>query len=247
MSYREEILSQFDRYSAGEMNADEKQAFELSLEKDEVCQKSFQDYQDLKIGLTEFAYDQMAAKLADWETEIASEKTGKVVPLKKWYLIAATISMVLIATISWWRMTSPESSEGLYAGYYEPYPDIITSRGSGDELLNEGLFSYESGAYEQATIYLKNYLVTDKENKEVLFYLGQAYLANDEPANALEIFKSLEQESEFSLKQANQWYLALTQLKLKNKESAKDILQLIIRNTNHAYREKSEILKEKLN
>lgn len=247
MSYSKEILSQFDRYSTGQMSESEKQTFEASLKDDLALQKSFDEFLHLKDGLVEFGYSQMSDQIAGWESEISSLEGGKVISLKRWYMIAATISVILVAAISWWRLSPPESAENLYISYYEPYPDILTSRGSGEKLLNEGLYSYESGDYKESIGYLKNYLVTNKEHKEVLFYLGQAYLANDEPVNALRIFKDLEQENKFTLKEANQWYLALTHLKLKDTSSVNETLQQIIGDTNHAYRERSEKLIKKLN
>lgn len=248
MSYSEEILSQFDSYTAGKMTPKEKDVFEASLEKDVTLKQAFDDYLHLTEGLSAFGYAKFSEKIADWESEIAAEKNTKIVPLKSWYMIAATISLLIVAVLGWWKFGMQDSSEELYASYYQPYPDILTSRGSsGETLLNEALYYYESGNYELAIEKLNKVLADDQDNNELRFYLGQAYLANNDALKAQTVFRSLLDQNNFALYDASEWYLALASLKTGNIIATKEVLQQINRNTNHAYREKSKQLIERLN
>ncbi|MEL6557532.1 MAG: tetratricopeptide repeat protein [Bacteroidota bacterium] len=247
MSYSEEILSQFDSYTAGKMTPDERDIFEASLEKDVALKQAFDDYLNLTAGLSAFGYAEISEKITEWEAEIVAETETKVVPLKRWYMIAATISLLMVAAFSWWKFGIQDSSEDLYASYYQPYPDILTSRGAGETLMSEALYSYESGNYDLAIDKLNQVLADDQDNSELRFYLGQAYLANSDAINAQAVFKALINEKNFALSDASQWYLALAYLKTGDTIAAKEMLQQINRDTNHAYREKSKQLIERLN
>lgn len=248
MSYDEEILSQFDQYDADEMSIADREAFEKRLEKDEELASKYQDYQHLKRGINEYSYQQFAGKMKEWEDELLLDKDEKSVPLnKKWYMLAASVVILILSVISFTQLTGDLSSEEIFASNFEPYPDIITDRGAGRQLLNEGLYKYESGEYEAAIKDLRKYLADNSEKKEVLFYLGQSYLANGETSKALDIFNSLTEAEDFKLQEANEWYRALAYIKMENTKTAQKILQLIQGNTDHAYRERSEKLLEKLN
>lgn len=247
MNYSEEILSRFDRYTSGEMSSGEQKDFELALKENDSLRQDFEDYQQMNQGLRAFAYQQMSEKISNWESEIAVESQTKVIPFKKWYMVAATILLLIVAAFSWWKFGLQESTGDLYASYYQPYPDILTSRGSGERDLNEALFSYEAGNYDVAIEKFDQILADDQNNSELRFYLGQAYLANNEVNNAQIIFTSLLTEKSFALSDANQWYLALAYLKSGNIESTKEILLRINSDTNHTYKEKSKQLLDRLN
>lgn len=248
MSYDEHTLSQFDKYTEGKMTEEEKTVFEIALKENEILDKSFQDYLHLKAGIREFGYLRFSDKLKSWESELSAEHETKVITInKRWYLVAAAVTFLILSVIGLSRYGGTATEQEMFASYYEPYPDIITNRGSGQQLLNKGLYEYESGNYEEAIAAIRAYLSDHREQNEVRFYLAQAYLANNETGKALDIFNILQEEENFKLKEANEWYTALTYLKLENKNTAKELLQQIQRNTNHAYRERSEKLLKVLN
>ena len=248
MSYDENTLSRFDSYSDGSMSETEKANFRRELNEDDKLASAYQDYLALREGISEFGYKTFSEKMKEWESEIGNENEAKVIPVRsKWYMMAAAIALLILAMIGVRQFSNETTDEEIIASYYAPYPDVITDRGNGEQLLNEGLYLYESGEYTGAITSLRKYITEHNQKKEVLFYLGQAYLANGQAGEALEIFNTLSEEENFKLSEANEWFRAIACFKLDNKETAKEILQQIRRNTDHAYRERSENLLEELN
>ena len=217
------------------------------LESEDQLKKDFDSYQSLKKGLVEFGYQNFSKKISSWEQEILEDEKVKVRPLKNWMLFAASISFLIIVTFSWWFLSGTMSSTELYADFYSPYPDVITSRGSEQSKLNNGLFLYESEQYGKAVKELEKFIIEYPAKKEALFYLGQAYLANDEEDKAIPLFKELKSSPDFSFVEATEWYLALSYLKVGDMNKAKKELSQISSSAKHAYRKQSQKLLERIN
>jgi len=210
MSFSEEMLSQFDQYSSGGMSATDRQDFESRLAGDQEFSQLFQEYLSLQDGIDAFGYDQVAGNIAEWEAEVIAEERTVTIGARRWYLIAASISVILVAAIGFWKLNSNESAQELYAAYYEAYPDVITNRGGNSNELNKALYAYESGVYAEAESMLKEFSQDDGNYREAQFYLGQTFMASGKTDKAIEIYRVLKDDTGFTLKEASAWYLALS-------------------------------------
>lgn len=247
MSFSEDILSQFDQYSAGNLSATEQQDFESKLKEDEEFRQMYEEYRNLQDGINAFGYEQLAGNIAEWEAEIKAEEDTTGRRLGSWYLVAASISVILVAVIGFWALNDKDSTQQLYSAYYEAYPDVITSRAGDSNKLKEALYAYESEAYVDAELMLKELARKDPDDREAQFYLAQTLMARGKIDEAKEIFHVLKNTTGFSLREASAWYLALSYLKMEKNQEAKEELQKIIAYTNHAYGTQARELIKKLN
>ncbi|MEL7147548.1 MAG: tetratricopeptide repeat protein, partial [Bacteroidota bacterium] len=156
-----------------------------------------------------------------------------VIPLKRWYYMAASLVLLIVASAVWWQYY-PNPGDEVFVSYYQPYPDVLTSRGDGGSLLNEGMVYYEQGEYPRAIDRFEDYL-KDNNDDHVRFYLAQANMANEHYEEAAQLFEVLNNLDEFGLREASEWYLTLIYLKTGQREKAKSILQKIESSANHAY------------
>ena len=141
---------------------------------------------------------------------------------------------------------SPGQNDQLFAAYFKPHPDVLTSRGANESLLNEAMVAYESANYQRAESLFEQVL-DEGESVEVRFYLAQTYLATGEYEPARQLLVALQRTDRFSLKEASQWYLALAYLGQDDLESAVTLLQEIQASPNHAYGTQSMQLLKRIN
>lgn len=118
-------------------------------------------------------------------------------------------------------------------------------------MLENGISSYNLKNYDQAIVEFKNLLEVDADNKnnaEVKFYLGVAYLAKDQLEAAKELFNQLiKKDNNHSFRAEAEWYLALTLLKSRELEEAKKILKNIAKaKKEHPYQEKAKVILDKI-
>ena len=181
------------------------------------------------------------------EKQCSPEKIGIVMPhnSKHRWLYAAAAVLVLIA-ISIFALFQPASTpEQLFANYYSPYQDIITSKSTvyNQELVH-GLFYYNAGNYEQAIIHFNNGLIYNPKDHDILFYLAGSYLAIGDYKEAIPIFELLHTISP-QYHSPVRWYLALSYLAGNKTGKAVKMLESI-RDEGGFYAEDAEKILRKL-
>lgn len=252
MSFTEEILSQFERYESSTMSQEERVAFEERLRQEEDFRNSFEDFRQMQSGIKAFGYQQFAAQLQSWDEEHDTDADEQVRTLSfsRWYYWAAAVAVIMVATISWWQL-SPGQNEQLYTAYFQPYPDVLTSRGENENALNTAMIAYESGEYSEAITLFRQLLEgngsTEAQGNELRFYLAQAYLSTESYDLAQQLLEDLQNVDQFGLKEASQWYLALAYLKQGDSDTAVRLLQQIKASPNHAYGAQSLQLLKQMN
>ncbi|ELR73125.1 hypothetical protein C900_05760 [Fulvivirga imtechensis AK7] len=158
-----------------------------------------------------------------------------------WWLAAA--SATLIVSIGYFFYLNNSSLEITFNEYYEPYPAISVQRGQITD-INSALKLYSQGKYKEAIEAFGDLTLSD--NPTYYLYLGNCYLQTKDPNKAIEIFKTVNRESNDTiLKQNAQWYLALAYLKKEDLQQTRKILKEIIQNEG-IYAEHAEKLLGKL-
>lgn len=157
---------------------------------------------------------------------LESEKWGKKTSKKQWWYIAASI--VVLLGISMFFVNQGNSSEKLYASYFEPYPNTIAPvvrSSSQKDIKNDAFSAYESGNYEKASE-LFSALSHQTEEEYALFYNAMSLMMTDKIEQATSILTDNQWSAEYNEKTT--WYLALCYLKQKETEKSKILLQKIV-------------------
>ena len=152
--------------------------------------------------------------------------------IKSWHYYAAAACIALLIAAGIFLPFSQESSQELYANYFEPYPNVFEPSLRGASSLRgtvaasqrlEAFQTYEEGDYEKAASLFASLL---KENKEpgILLLLGNSNLALGKTAEAKENFKDLITSYDELDIQAK-WFLSLCYLKEGQTLQARDLLK----------------------
>ena len=146
----------------------------------------------------------------------------------------------------------PEASEG--TGTVAVVKKTATEENKLKVLLASGVEAYNQKNYTDAVLFFEDYLKTGtnlSNEREIRFYMGVSYLAQNNTSKAKEIFKDLSQQPiSFSfqpLKQSSEWYLALTLLKEGDVAQAKKRLNKIANEeSGHPYQKQAKAMLGKM-
>ena len=141
--------------------------------------------------------------------------------------------MVLVPAMYLFNGQKPTSEE-LFLSYYEPYDELITTRGNVDSLnllLIDGMEAYNQGAYQECSDLLASYLEVNPEAYKVFLYLAIAQLELNLQEQAEVNFLKAQEDPVF--KQQAEWYQALSYLKFSETQKAIVVLESIVNSKNH--------------
>lgn len=247
-------LAQFRKYQAGEMNEEEKQAFEERLKDDQLLAYQYKKY------------------LAESPGQVGIRKVFSV---KNYLRIAVAASVVIaMGLLAWLLLPSRVDTERLYAAYNVPelYPtkDIALINeglvhrgieGSRDfhQLRLDGLDAYEAGDWGRTISLLSAYLqqaVPDSEETSneinlVSLYIGMAWLEKAEPDKAIDALRVAEagmtdHTNYRMVRELVRWQLALAYLKNQDIRAAKSVLRQLEESEHPVILEQARKLKSEL-
>jgi len=228
---KEEIIELFDQYYYGQLTKPEQLTFEEKLSEDSDFKKEYDAY------LKSIEIINVRGFRNDLEKIIGSKPPSQIRLMKREIWIPLAAASVLIPLILFvWSKFSHTSNESLVRMYYQPYPNILASRGSSDE-LGKALEIYANGDYKNANALLKHLSPSDT----VLFYRGLCQLSLNQVDSALYLLNQLNRQSIFYA-QTN-WYSGLAAL-------LKDDMQTTVSRYNQIkpgqfrYSESQELLKK---
>jgi tetratricopeptide (TPR) repeat protein len=253
-------LEDIARYVDGLMEAEERQAFEAALENDVLLQEQLAFHREVEAGLEEaFRKDEQREQLKGTMQQLRQEyfgdksgeafnaqtapvsvtQPGKVVSFKKYVGVAIAVAAVLIIGVFVWN---PFASN-LYEKYADTQMVAQVERGSHvDTVLLEATTAFNNKEFNVAAVDLAEVIQLQPDNSYALFYFGVSLLQTDQLPMARAVFEKLfKGESAFKYEAA--FYEALSFLKEKDKETAKDWLEKIPSDAPN-YKKAQELMKK---
>ncbi len=223
-----ELLIQ--KYLQGTLSETEQQWFQEYLEKDPSFADHIPFYEELHYAFAKADYTQTKSQLQSFYKETRQSLW------RKWS-IAATV-LILMSVGSLWFLNTMNSTETLYAHYFEPYKNVVQPivRGEAKKTTKVLAFmAYDDGDYDTAIVYI-NQLLEDQPEAIFALYKANAQLQTDQTEAAITTLQSHIKKTDTIYAQA-QWYLALSYLKLDNKEATKKHLRTLLQ-TNTSFKTK---------
>ena len=236
MEHEDLIISYFE----SNLTPQEKVLFDNLMKTDPIFEERVTFEEKIKKTIT--LEERKALKLELQALE--NEKWGKKTTKKQWLYIAASI--IVLLGISMFFVNQGNSSEKLYASYFEPYPNTVAPvvrSTSQKDIKNDAFSAYELGNYKKAS-QLFSELSQQTEEEYALFYNAMSLMMTDEIEQATLILADTSWNEEYSGKST--WYLALCYLKQKETQKSKKLLQDII-STNSYNSDKAAKLLQKIN
>lgn len=247
----EEKLLTVARYLEGDMELQEKEVFESSVQADPELRELIAEYknvhQTLKMKIAPDEADrQLEATLSalskqyfkDSEAEAGKQAAPVVVSLKpylKWLSVAAVLVIGLLVWAPW--------SASLYEKYAISREMSVVERGDGGQNnLDKAAEFYNAGDFKAASGLLQKEYALKPDNSLVAYYYGVTLIETAKSAEARTILtKIAEGESVFKYDAA--YYIALSYVKDKNNQDALIWLAKIPQGTSH-YDKAQELTKK---
>ena len=240
----EDLQNKVYDYLEGRMSPQEQELFEKQLLENQELKKEVNDIRALEQGLHGLGVESFKQDLASWEDALNSQPKDTS-NWKNFLAVAAVILLIALPAIYFLVPGNP-SNQDLFLSYYQPYEEMITTRGNTSDSLNllliEGMEAYSRKSYEECSSLLQSYL-DQQPDARVSLYLAIAQLELNQAQAAEANFIQARQDPIF--RQQAQWYQALSYLKFSETEKAKDLLGEIVGQQGH-YRnqEANKLLKQ---
>ena len=251
MNQEEADIDLIERKLRGELTQAELDAFDERVASELAFAEKVDDYITIINGISTFDSHAMREEVAQWEEEIRNEQQTEtpVVPFgstwKKYWVAAAVVACIIAAYVFLGRGTQ-NSNQELVAEYFVPYDDVISVReGETDsELLMAAMESYTAGKWTEAISLFQSCLEKNPDNLDATFYLGIAYLANQDPTQAANVLERI-RTGDHRYHDHVLWYLALAKIASNHITEARAILRDIQSQPSHDFKNQAdELMKE---
>ncbi|GAB4311290.1 MAG: hypothetical protein Kow00127_01210 [Bacteroidales bacterium] len=150
---------------------------------------------------------------------VKSEEFQKVEWLKRWQLIAAAITLILLVSGLWFGISMKSAStERLVSRYYKPAQPIDrTGNSSDNEVLQTAFNYYRQNDFKQAL----NYFLILQNHVTARFYRGICYTELRNYDSAIDEFSHVIEDNMNLFSEQAEWYIGLVYLMKNQKKEAR--------------------------
>ncbi len=216
----ENNLDLFDRYVNDTLSSEERSNFQARLESEQDFKKEFEQYQVIVSGIAQAGFDELKDKLQQRELIHSGSKPDYFLYMR----IAASIVLLTVLSYLAVNYFTKTDFQTLYSEYYEPYPNIEDPINRSSQYEDLSVYQlYEQREYQEV---INRLSVAEALSDADHFYLGQSYLAVNDPENAIESLGQIDKKSRYY--EAAQWYIALSLLKSEDSEKLQEYLRQIV-------------------
>ena len=232
LNTRDEHL--IDQYLLGQLSEADQRLFQERMQASDF-QAALSEAQELMGVFQSAGRDQLKAEMKNWEQKLQNSNKESNAPAKTISLnriLAIAASILLLAFIGYFWLSSENGEQKLFADNYQPYPNVVApiEKGDADEDPTKKAFQeYELGNYEKA-INLFEQIMTNQD-ANLFLAISHIELGNDQKAKEL-LIQIINQPEDRFLIPAN-WYLGLLNVKEGNLEAAKKYLNVVSKDTEY--------------
>ena len=224
-----------EQYVQGQLEGAELLAFEQKLATDNALKEEVGLFREVSIAIADPVLDSIEKNISEIEgdffkTDYPAE--GKRVKLqsRRWWMAVAAISVLLLGALFLFRLFNP-TYEKLYAQYAD-HDFSFTERGN-PNLINRIEQLLDAGQYKTALLLIESYLQTNPNETDLILAKGICHCElGEDYQKAITTFSSLPEINPIYINEAN-WYLALTYLKMKEKDECLACLKKIPESSNY--------------
>ncbi|MEL7119473.1 MAG: tetratricopeptide repeat protein [Bacteroidota bacterium] len=241
-----EYIDKIDEYLDGELNDQEKNAFEKELEKDATLEQELRANLLLREVIEHGYKEEMRTNIRKWRQESnESNQTGSTRIRPLFVRIAAAASVLLVAGMLVFNIILPQySNSNIATAYYEPVGDLAGgSRSTTDgDVLDEAIAAFENGDYANAITGFQNF----PNNDQALYGLAHTYYLTERYNEAAQTFDQLIDKANIEYIEQAQFYKVLSMLKAEQVNDEFNTLLDQIIAENGFYADEARNIKKKL-
>lgn len=248
MKPTENDIALVEKYFDAELNEEELKHFSSRVEQDESFKSLVQREKTIISAIRNQGLIDNLQYLKSVEEKLeGTHSLSSPFQIKKWYYYAAAAVVALLVIITFLLPSQQETSDQLFATYFNVYPNVFEPTVRGTEVetkRTEAFQAYEQGDYQKASLLFTD-LLKNKKESGMLFLLGNANLMLGQATEAQKNFITLIDNFDELDLQAK-WYLSLCYLKNGDRENARKMLKEL-GETEISYASKAKELLEKVN
>ncbi|MEO1516843.1 MAG: tetratricopeptide repeat protein [Bacteroidota bacterium] len=246
-----DLHRQFERYLLGQMTAQEAQAFEDSMDREEDIRQQFEEYKILAQGAALRGRELMKERLKKIEANIQNEKKTQQA-LWNWPLgtvattaIALVLTVIVLALIYLSRSPA-DTPEVLFADAYDAYEWTAGTRDTSQTKQVPWRQLYQAKRYGDVLPLLEQHLQEGNNSSRLQLLLGICKLETNDPEGAREAFQLILQKNDPRFSDHAKWYTGLSFLKQGNASAAKTFFQQLADDPTADHRQQAADIIQKL-
>ena len=247
-----DFMDLIERYFNNSLSDKELVLFEEKLASDSLFAEEVQQFGVVFNALKKARVEKLEAQFISYEKEYNS--SGKRYNFRNLKRRKATGSIVLwilfigftIQTSLYFSTSCSSKNVGLFANYFEVYPNVLSpvKRTINDEnFVLDAMKYYDAENYVSAIEAFDKLLLKSDSRNEILFYKALALMTEGDYLTAKIQFELMNIESGVFVNQRN-WYLALVFLKLEKHNKAKMLLKEVVADSSSFSIKASSLLNE---
>ncbi|MEL6971928.1 MAG: tetratricopeptide repeat protein [Bacteroidota bacterium] len=228
----DQYWEKIDDFLDGQLPQEERQAFEVQLDKEEQLRKDLAFQHQLRQGIAFGSQGPLRARLnqihAEYQTDEGQANDSKVVPIgrglmNRWIMAAG---LLIGALTILFLIQQPANNSNIYASNYEPYALKNTTRSPGQgDLTSLAVEAYQAGNYEGAVPRLEDALEADSNQAPLQLALAISHWENGAQEDAQTALLPLLNHP--LLKDQANWYAALFDLAADDVAAARAHLEVV--------------------
>jgi tetratricopeptide (TPR) repeat protein len=236
-----EFIEKIEAYLEGQISKGELQKLaEAAGIKDKDLDKEIRWFQNSRTAIEAAGLrDQLAEALPK-----AQKTEAKVRRLRPARVILAIAASALVLVVAWWAITREQQAD-LYAQfeYKDPGLPVLMSQ-SEEHQLYDAMTYYSEEDYATTAEKLKDLQLKSPSNDTINYYLGASLLYLGQADEARQTFGKvlLKENSEF--REQAQWLQALSAVQEKDYAAARNFLNSIMKQEDHAFFSQAKNLNE---
>ncbi len=231
--YYKEIVA----YLGGKMTAEDARRFEHRLEEDPAVRQELELYQ-AGVQIAElFGREVLADQLQSLQQR--QDRSARRIALRRVLSYAAGFLLVAAVGMGVWANVGLNNVQ-LVANNYTP-PNLSGARGgTNDKLVNQTYQHYLDSNYIEAEALMEIFLDDqDTIPANVGLLAGHIYMKNGKLPQAIDRFEAVVSQSDSRFQDNALWHLSLAHLEQGDEGEAMAVLDSIIAEPDHPYREKA--------
>jgi tetratricopeptide (TPR) repeat protein len=217
----QEEFERIEAYLNETLSEEDLVVFKNKINTEEGFASKIEDIKTVLVGLeTQALKEQLDVFHKDLgNIEIESDKVDAKIHSLSWKRLLVAAILIIAAGCFWFLRGN--TNDRLYAEYFKPDPGLPTTMGSNDNYeFYEAMVDYKQGDYKMAISIWENLLETKVKNDTLNYFIGSAYLANNNEIEALKYLSTVTKLSEDTFKNDAFYYVGLAHLKANNVDAA---------------------------
>jgi hypothetical protein len=236
-AYELKHLEEIERYLDGEMTDQERLAFEQRLTTEPLLKQEYDVLSSVIKQVQNSKRDELKSLLQKADLELDDKPVSQPKGILFWrYAIAASITLMIGLSVFYYYNSKVDNREKLVAAYWKKdngLPVLMDEKSNAS--LDNAMTAYKGGNYDYAFSQFEALTQTDT----VLYYEGLCSFELKKDATTY--IKPLAENNRSVFQSKAKYYLLLLYIKADKKQDAINLLNELLKDTDHPYRE--QILK----